>query len=177
MMGRCLRLSLFEIDQCRNFSHFGNSLPRLATIQSNLCVAGRRTGMSALEGIRWVRVLIGGLLAEVAVFAVVVPLSFALGQRSLFYTAPVASLVACFLLAWWVGRGVGSRFVLHGALVGVVATLIYIALTRAQPEPFAYVVAHVLKILGGGAGGFVAMQVRGMDGATKDPNSTAGTDL
>jgi hypothetical protein len=73
----------------------------------------------------------------------------------LLYTAPVASLVSCFLLALWVARGISSRFVLHGVLVGVVAALIYLALTRAQPEPFAYVVAHVLKILGGAAGGLV----------------------
>jgi len=112
--------------------------------------------MSTLGGIHWARALIGGLLAEVAVFAVVVPISLALGQQSLLYSAPVASLVACFLLALWVGRGVSSRFVLHGVLVGVVAALLYVGLTRAQPEPFAYVVAHVLKILGGAAGGFVA---------------------
>ena len=93
------------------------------------------------------------------------PISFGLGQRSLLYTAQVASLVACFLLAWWVARGVGSRFVLHGALIGIVATLVYLALTRAQPEPFAYVVAHVLKILGGAAGGFVAGRGRGVTSA------------
>ena len=117
--------------------------------------------MSALAGIHWVRALIGGLLAEVAVIALVVPISLALGQNSMLYTAPVASLVACFLLALWVGRGVSSHFVSHGVLVGVVAVLIYIALTRAQPEPFAYVVAHVLKILGGGAGGFAAGRLGG----------------
>ena len=43
---------------------------------------------------------------------------------------------------------------LHGTLVGVVAALIYVALTRAQPEPFAYIVAHVLKLAGGACGGF-----------------------
>jgi hypothetical protein len=32
--------------------------------------------------------------------------------------------------------------------------LIYIALTRAQPEPFAYIVAHGLKLVGGAAGGW-----------------------
>lgn len=131
--------------------------------------------MSSSAGIQWVRILIGGLLAEVAVIAVVVPISLAVGQRSLLYTAPVASLVACFLLAAWVGRGVSSRFVLQGALVGVVATLVYLGLTRAQPEPSAYVLAHVLKILGGAAGGFVARHLRGMDGTISDPNSTAGT--
>src|SRR5215831_16152446 len=45
---------------------------------------------------------------------------------------------------------------LHGALVGVVATLLYVALTLARPEPFAYLVAHGLKLLGGLGGGFLA---------------------
>jgi hypothetical protein len=121
--------------------------------------------MSVLAGIHWVRALIGGLLAEVAVFAVVLPISLVLGQRSLLYTAPVASLVACFLLALWVVRGVGSGFVLHGILVGVVATLVYLGVSRAQPEPLAYVVAHVLKILGGAAGGLVAGRGRGATSA------------
>jgi len=55
-----------------------------------------------------------------------------------------------------VGRGIRSRFTLHGVLVGLVAALIYVGLTRAQPEPLAYVVAHGLKLLGGACGGFVA---------------------
>jgi hypothetical protein len=50
--------------------------------------------------------------------------------------------------------------VLHGTLVGVVATLLYVGLTRGQPERPAYVVAHVLKILGAAAGGFVAERRR-----------------
>ena len=66
----------------------------------------------------------------------------------------------CFTFALWVGRRLESGFVLHGVLVGVVATLLYIGLTRARPEPFAYVLAHMLKILGGAAGGFVAERRR-----------------
>jgi hypothetical protein len=42
----------------------------------------------------------------------------------------------------------------------VVAALIYVALTRAQPEPFAYLVAHALKLMGGACGGFVAQRRR-----------------
>jgi putative membrane protein (TIGR04086 family) len=112
--------------------------------------------MSAATRIHWVRVLIGGFLAEVSVIAVVIPVALAYGQHLLPYVAPPASLVMCFLFALWVGRRIDSRFVLHGTLVGVVATLLYVGLTLARPEPFAYVVAHVLKILGGAAGGFVA---------------------
>jgi uncharacterized membrane protein YdcZ (DUF606 family) len=59
-----------------------------------------------------------------------------------------------------VGRRIESRFILHGTLVGVVAALIYVALTRAQPEPFAYIVAHALKLVGGACGGFVAQRRR-----------------
>jgi uncharacterized membrane protein YdcZ (DUF606 family) len=57
-----------------------------------------------------------------------------------------------------VGRRIESHFILHGTLVGVVAALIYVALTRAQPEPFAYIVAHALKLVGGACGGFVAQR-------------------
>ena len=110
--------------------------------------------------IHWLRVLLGGFLAEATVFVIVIPVLLKFGQHPLLYVAPVASLLMCFLFAIWVGRHVESRFILHGTLVGVVATLIYVGLTLARPEPFAYIVAHGLKILGGAAGGLVAAQRR-----------------
>jgi putative membrane protein (TIGR04086 family) len=112
--------------------------------------------MNTPAGIRWLRILLGGFLAEVLVIALVIPVSLLFGKNTLAYTAPAASLLACFVFAIWVGRRLESRFVLHGALVGVVATLIYVALTRGSPEPPAYLVAHGLKLLGGAAGGLVA---------------------
>jgi len=72
----------------------------------------------------WIRVLIGGFLAEASVFAVVLPVFRVSGQHALLYVAPVASLVMCFLFAVWVGRRLESHFVLHGLLVGVVAALL-----------------------------------------------------
>lgn len=111
--------------------------------------------------VHWLRILLGGFLAEVAVFVVVIPIFRIAGQHALLYTAPVASLLMCFLFAVWVARGVESRFVLHGALVGVVATLLYVAITQAHPEPSAYYLAHALKILGGAVGGaFAATHTR-----------------
>ncbi len=112
--------------------------------------------MGASGRIKWVRALAGGFLAELSVFVVVIPILLLWGQHPILYVAPVASLAACFLFAIWVGRKVDSQFVLHGILVGVVATLLYVGLTRGQPEPMAYIFAHILKILGGAAGGFVA---------------------
>jgi hypothetical protein len=88
------------------------------------------------------------------------------GGPAVGYTG-IAVLVTCFLFALWVGRRLTSRFILHGVLVGVVATLLYVALTLARPEPFAYLVAHGLKILGGVGGGFVAGRRRAPAAATE----------
>src|SRR5271154_914394 len=110
--------------------------------------------------IHWGRILIGGLLAEVALILAIVPLGLRLGDNFLHYTAPPGSFITCFLAALWGCRRIESRFILHGTLVGFVAGLIYVALTRAQPEPFAYIVAHALKLAGGAFGGFAAQRRR-----------------
>src|SRR5260370_31649876 len=94
--------------------------------------------MNTYTRIQWIRVLIGGFLAEASVFAIVIPIFMISGQHALIYAAPSASLVMCFLFAFWVGRRLESRFILHGMLVGVVATLLYVGLTLAPPHPFAY---------------------------------------
>ena len=110
--------------------------------------------------IHWGRILLGGLLAEVALILAIVPLGLRLGENFLHYTAPPGSFLTCLVGALWVCRWIESHFILHGTLVGVVAALIYIALTRARPEPFAYILAHALKLAGGACGGFVAERRR-----------------
>lgn len=111
-----------------------------------------------MKRIRWGWILLGGFLAELAVFVVVIPLSLLAGQQSLLYSAPPASFAATFVFGRWVARKAPQRPVLHGVLVGAAATLIYIGISLGQPEPIAYVIAHVLKVLGGALGGFVAMK-------------------
>jgi hypothetical protein len=119
--------------------------------------------------IHWARVLIGGFLAEASVFVTVIPVFMIWGQHALLYAAPSASLVMCFLFALWVGRRLESGFVLHGMLIGLVATLLYVGLTLARPEPLAYVVAHALKILGGAGGGAFAGRRRAATTPTDAP--------
>jgi hypothetical protein len=82
--------------------------------------------MASFAGIQWVRVLVGGFLAELTVFAI------------------------------WVSRRIESRFLMHGLLVGVVAALIYLGLAWGQPQPLLYNIAHGLKLVGGAAGGLIA---------------------
>ena len=110
--------------------------------------------------LHWGRIVAGGLLAEIALILAIVPAGLKLGDKFLHYTAGPGSFLFCFLGAWWVCRKVESRFVLHGILVGVVAALFYIGLTRFRPEPLAYIIAHVLKLAGGALGALVARRRR-----------------
>ncbi len=110
--------------------------------------------------LRWRRVLVGGFLAELLVFAVVFPVLYLFGQQAFLASILIASAVMPFIFAVWVGRRIESRFVLHGALVGLVAAVIYIGLAWGQPQPLLYKIAHGLKVIGGAAGGVVASRRR-----------------
>jgi putative membrane protein (TIGR04086 family) len=109
---------------------------------------------------RWGRILAGGFLAELALVIAVLPGFFLNNQTLVIWIAVIGSPVTTFLAALWVARRLDSRFVLHGALAGAVAMLIYLALLAAagqiQAQPPIYWLAHGLKILGGAAGGAVA---------------------
>ncbi len=111
-----------------------------------------------MRNVRWGWILLGGFLAELAIFVIVIPLSLLAGEESLDYSAPPASFVATFAFGLWVARKARQRHVLHGALVGVVAVVILLGMTLDQPQSVAYIVAHLLKVLGGGAGGFLALK-------------------
>jgi putative membrane protein (TIGR04086 family) len=113
--------------------------------------------MAGASGIHWGRIVAGGLLAEVAILVAVLPFVFIpSGDQILVYAVPPVSLVMTFVFGRWTGNRVDSRFMLHGALAGVVAAVLYIAVTWNQTLPSSYVLAHFLKVIGGAAGGFVA---------------------
>jgi hypothetical protein len=105
--------------------------------------------------IQWGRVLLAALMMEIVLFAIAIPLYLGGEGRVLVYVVPPAALIATFAITVWIGRGIKSNFVLHGVLIGVVGTLMYVGLTRAQPEPWQYWVAHALKVVGGAAAGMV----------------------
>ena len=116
---------------------------------------------TAISRIRWGRIVIGGVLTEVALIAVAIPIRIVAGDAVLLYVVAPACLAAAFVFGLWTARRVDANFILHGALVGVVASLLYIALTWNQTLPMLYHLSHGLKVIGGAAGGaFAARQIR-----------------
>lgn len=105
--------------------------------------------------IQWGRVVLAAFLMELILFAIAIPLFLGGLGRTLVYVVPPAALISTFALTLWLGRRIKSNFVLHGMLIGIVGTLMYVALTRAQPEPWQYWVAHALKVVGGAVAGMV----------------------
>src|ERR1700730_7725978 len=105
--------------------------------------------------IQWGRVLLAAFLMEVILFAIAIPLFLSGAGRLLVYVVPLVALAATFAVTVWLGRRIKTKPVLHGVLIGVVGTLMYVGLTRAQLEPWQYWVAHALKVVGGAAAGLV----------------------
>jgi putative membrane protein (TIGR04086 family) len=113
----------------------------------------------------WGRIIAGAFGVEAAL----IPFAIAaqpLGQDALTAIALVGAFILSLLMGMWAARRAPGRFVLHGALVGIGAMLIYLALAEAGrrwgpptgPQPFAYQIAHALKLLGGSLGGWLAQR-------------------
>src|SRR3984893_789595 len=81
--------------------------------------------------IQWGRVLLAAFVMELVLIAIAAPLFKSGAGRVLVYVIPPAALIATFAITVWLGRKINSKFVLHGTLIGIVGTLMYIALTRA----------------------------------------------
>jgi hypothetical protein len=124
-------------------------------------------------GIHWGRIFLAAFLAEMSimvVFFVLLAAATLAGVPELaqpestldLIDAMVASFVMMFLYTLWVGRRIESRFVLHGALIGVTAALLFttliFVLSGSPAQHPLYLVAHCLKVIGGIAGGVVASQ-------------------
>lgn len=117
-------------------------------------------------GIRWGAVILSAVLTETVMIALVIPLQ-PYGQTPITVMALIGSFLLPLLFAIWVGRRAQTRFVVHGVLIGAFAALIYLALGEAArlfgppqpPQPFAYTIAHGLKLLGGALGGVIASRL------------------
>jgi hypothetical protein len=116
--------------------------------------------MPEAANFHWGRAVIGGILAEICVFAIVFPALHLLGQRAFLVSILIASAWMPFLFALWTCKPAKSRFALHGLLVGTAAAVFYLIVAHGQPEPLLYKIAHGLKLVGGLAGGLMAAALK-----------------
>ena len=120
--------------------------------------------------IYWIRVVVAAVLFEVVLIAVTVAISLFIEVELVLPFVPPVVFVVGFPFGIWVARKPASGLVLHGALVGVVATLIYFGLLLGQfgsltpvidmYGPVSFFLANALKILGCVAGAYVAARRR-----------------
>ena len=115
--------------------------------------------------INWGRVVNAGLVAEILLLLIYQFVVRGYGRGT---ASNVVVIAGCFLFmlvgALWVGRGIESRFILHGFLVGVVAIVYYVirslpdALSGEYPMNYwlAALYGHTPKLLGGIVGGYIA---------------------
>ena len=126
--------------------------------------------VTTAHGIRRGRIVIGGVLIEVVLIALAVPLlafvpnplapgAQGSGDFTVFF---LSVALACFavgaLFGWWVARPLSSQRALHGALTGIVATAIYLGICSIPPTtvpaviaaygPFWFFTANGLRIAG-----------------------------
>jgi hypothetical protein len=88
------------------------------------------------QRIHWARVVVAGILIEVVLIAMTIPLVAVFGEqfmaeRAFLVGVPILVFVVGFLFGWWLGRKV-PRPMLHGLLAGIVATVIYLGLILAS---------------------------------------------
>lgn len=116
----------------------------------------------------WKRAILGGILAELLLIAAFLPVVLIVGTDKVadpnnvpavvLAVVIAGSFVTTFLLMQWVARRVSSRFVLHGAVVGLAAFAVYIipVVAGGGEQPPMYWLAHAMKLLGGTSGGLIA---------------------
>jgi len=119
-----------------------------------------------MKDIRWGWVLLGALLANVAVTALITPIALLDGPERLGYVAPPSSFVGVLIVGYWIARKAPQRAVVHGLLVGLIAMLIYLPVELSQEVTFAHYLSSALKVLGGVAGGFVVARRAAAKAAT-----------
>lgn len=125
--------------------------------------------------VRWLYPAVGGIIAEGLTIASIILVAGMTGHGTPLPGGaidPVAATIAavmgpgvgsilCYLLGWWAARQAGNRFELHGGLVGASAAVLTGIGAFAGPPGHAatYVVAIVLKLLAGRAGGATARRM------------------
>jgi hypothetical protein len=119
--------------------------------------------------IRWIRLILGAIAAEILAILVLIAVVAIFGPRDQAqaqayaekmgqWVGPLAGVVLSFLGALWVSRGLAGGHLLHGTLFGLIYALVDVALLIAMQAPFMwlFVASDGGKLLAGIVGGLVA---------------------
>ena len=116
--------------------------------------------------IRWGRVIGFAFLLELALGVTLIPIQPLFGDTPFLIAVPIGCLFLGMLFGWLAARKVQSGFVLHGTLVGLVATVIYLGLVSLAPGslPAAvavyglplFIIVNALRLVGCIVGGNLA---------------------
>jgi hypothetical protein len=123
------------------------------------------TGAASSTRLRWGRIVVGAFLLEIVLIAVLIPPMQIFGLEKVIPFVSPAVFIFGFVVAWWMLRRVSHRPVMHGTMIGIVATAIYLLLALANPDgissiitaygPITFIMGNGLRILGCAAGGYV----------------------
>jgi hypothetical protein len=119
-----------------------------------------------LKRIRWLRVLVAAFLVEVGLGVTTLPFLAILSERIVLHAiVPVACVVVPFVVAFFATRPLPASRVLHGWLIGGVATALYFGLViggssleeaTASYGAMLFVVVNALRLVSAAAGGYAA---------------------
>jgi hypothetical protein len=124
---------------------------------------------SAAPRLRWGRALVAALVAEFALVCVAIPIYATAADATalLNMVVPPASGILFLIAGYWAALPIRQRGLAQGTLTGVWAVGLYLVLGvvaslfvpgTSVTDGFtpAYLTAHVLKIVGGAIGGWLA---------------------
>ena len=124
--------------------------------------------------IRWIKLVVGAVAAEIAAILILVCLVAIFGPKEANaaqayaeklgrWIGPLAGTALSFIGALWVGRTLAGGHLVHGVLFGVFMALVDTVLLIAMQAPFEwiFVVSNAGKAFAGVVGGLVSARFRG----------------
>jgi len=119
-----------------------------------------------INQVRWLRVVIAAFIVEVGLAVTAIPFVLLFGPPAYVTAVPVVCVIVPFVVVWFATRKLSGARVLHGLLIGIVATVLYFALVIGASSIGAAVasyggvamlaVVNVLRVAGALAGGYAA---------------------
>jgi len=85
------------------------------------------------DRIHWGRIAGLAFALEAALFATLLPLQPLISPKQWLWAVAAGCALFSYIAGWLAGRRLPSRRLLHGFLVGVLATAIYVAINQFQP--------------------------------------------